>query len=253
MMTIHSFVDRFTELFSWLYYRHQWQEWELLTIAGVVLVPLLWVAKKQREERKLREYARPIRQSSPIIGIKLAAGRHSEVDVTDSKKRRLVFFAGKRNERTNTPEPSDTSDEKVRRLQREIIKRQQAEASLEQQLAELRADNKNLQSQINEGKKAEERLRQQTVKLLAANKRLQQGLTGEKQVEEHPKGKTLELLAADRLPRGGLGPRGQDSVVLAAPPKRPTDSRHANEPLDVQKLKAVAALAKQIQSRPRRA
>jgi hypothetical protein len=252
-MTIHSFVDRFTELFSWLYYKHQWQEWELLTIAGVVLVPLMWVAKKQREERKAREYARPIRQSSPIIGIKLAAGRDSQVDVTDSKKRRSVFFAGKRNEKANAPEPSDAPDEKVRQLQHEIIKRQQTEASLEQQLVELRAGNKDLQNQINESKKTEERLRQQTVKLLAANEKLQQGLTGEKQAEDDPKGQTLELLAADRLPRGGLGPRGQDNGVLADHPKGPTESRHANEPLDVQKLKAIAALARQIQSRPRRA
>lgn len=243
-MTIHSFVNRLTELFSWLYYRHPWQEWELLTIGVVVLVPLVWVAKKQRDERKAREYARPIRQSLPIIGIKLAASRHSQVDVTDSKKRRLTLFANKRNERTDAPEPSDTSDEKVRRLQHEIIKRQQTEARLEQQLAELKSDNKRLQSQINESKLTEKHLRQQTVKLLAVNKKLHQRLAREKHAREHAKGH--ELLAAERLYRGDLSPRRPDALADHRP-------RHTNEPLDVQKLEAIAALARQIQSRTRRA
>lgn len=248
-MTIHSFVDRFTELFSWLYYTHQWQEWELLTIAGVVLMPLMWVARKQRKERRAREYARPIRQSSPIIGIKLAAS--SQTGVTDSKKRRFAFFAGTRNQRTHALDTPDLSDEKVRRLQHEIIKREQTEAGLEQQLAELRADNKRLQKQINESKLAEEHLRQQMVRLQAAKKKLQHRLKKERKSEELVK--EPEFLAADKLYRGDLRPRRPDNGILTDQPKGGTDFRHTNDPLDVQKLEAIAALARRIQSRPRRA
>ena len=280
-MTIHSFVDRFAQLFSWLYYRHQWEKWELLTVTGAVLLLLLWVAKKQRNERKARTCARPIRQSPPIIGVKLAAGNHDRADVTDSKRHLWAFLSGKKNGETNATAQSMASNEKTRLLQHEIIKRQQTEAHLSQYLDELKAANDKLQSQINHGKKTEEHLRRRMAKLLAAGKKLRQELGRLEQVEEslrmqpdpaaavnqrfgdnltepmrarkHPKWLPLELLAASRLSRGDPNPRGRDGDMLTVNPKQPTDSRRANQPLDVEKLKAIAALARQIQSRPRRA
>lgn len=278
-MTIHSFVDRFTQLFSWLYYRHQWEEWELLAAAGVVLLPLLWVAKKQRDERKARTSAHSIRQSLPIIGVKLAAGDYGRADVTDSKRHRLAFLAGKKNGAMKAAEPSIASNGRTRLLQHEIIKRQQTEAYLEQKLDELKAVNEKLRTQINQGKKTEEHLRRRMAKLLAAGKKLRQelgrldqvketlrrqpdavaaqrfggNLTEPMQARKHPKWPPLELLSASRLSRGGPNPRERDEEMLAVNPKRPTDSRRANEPLDVEKLKAIAALARQIQRQPRHA
>jgi hypothetical protein len=62
-----------------------------------------------------------------------------------------------------------------------------------------------------------------------------------------------ELLAADKLYQSILTPTHPDNRILVDHPKRAANSKHTNDPLDVQKLQAIAALARQIQSRPRRA
>jgi len=277
-MTIHSFMDRFAQLFSWLYYRHQWEAWELLVAAGAVLLLLLGVAKKQRDERKARTCAHPIRQSPPIIGVKLAAGNHKRADVTDAKRQRLPFLAGKKSCEPNGTEPSMSSIAKTRLLQHETAKCQQTQAGLDQQLDELKAANEKLQNQINHGKKTEQRLRRRMARLLVAGKKMRQergrleraeeaiqrqpdpsaaqrfgsNPTGPMRARKHPAWSPLELLATNRLSRCRPNPQGQDEEMLAVNPNQPPGSRRANQPLDVEKLKAIAALARQIQSRPRR-
>lgn len=277
-MTLHSFVGRLTQLVSWLYYQHQWEEWELLAIASAALVPLLLIARQQRKESAGRIYTHHDGERSPIIGVKLADGKRGRSEITDSKKARLGYFARRRNKQDDATKQVHSSNEQIRQLQCEIAKCRQVEARLEQQLAELTAANEKLQHEISESKQTEERLQQQTIKLLAANKKLQEGLPHKRiegflkkqadsvpaankhprsndaedmQAEEHPRRQALELLATDKLPPDSLNPRDQDTGVLRENPKRPTDSRHTNEPLDVEKLKAIAALARQIQERPR--
>ncbi len=229
-MTLHSFVDRLTQLCSWLYYQHQWEEWELLAIGIAVLIPLLLIAIRQRKERAGRIYTHHDRERSPIIGVKLANGKHNPPEITDSKKVRSHSAARDKNKQDDVTKQVDSSNEQIRQLQYEIARHRQAEARLEQQLAELTAANEKLKHEINEVKQAEEHLQQQTVELLAANKELQEGRSGRKRVEGSVQGQTNSAPATD---------------------KHPTDSKHANEPLDVEKLKAIAALARQIQQRPR--
>ncbi len=279
-MTIHSFVDRFAQLFSWLYYRHQWEVWELLAATGAVLLLLLsWVAKKQRDDRKARAWEHAIRQSSPIIGVKLAAGNHHLADVTDAKRPRLPFLAWKKNGEPNETEPLMSAVANTRPPQHETIKCQRTQAGLDQQLDELKATNEKLQSQINHSKKTEQQLRRRMARLLVAGKKMRQergrleraeeaiqrqpnpsasqrfgsNSAGPMQARKHPAWSPLELLATNRLSRCRLHPQGQDEEMLAVNPNQPPGSRRANQPLDVEKLKAIAALAKQIQSRPRRA
>ncbi len=275
-MTLNSFVDRLTQLFSWLYYQYQWEEWELLAVAGVVLIPLLWIARRQRKERAGRIPPHQDRERPPIIGVKLVNGRHSQGEVTDSKKSRSGYLARDKNGQDGLTQEADDSREQIRQLQSEIAKHRQAESRLEQQLAELTATNAKLQHEIDEIKQTEERRRQQTTKLLATNRRLQQGPTRSKRVEEylpkqadsvpaanrHPMSngpedvqaeqdpRRHELLDADQLPPERLNRRDQDPGTPREHRKRSTDSRLANEPLDVEKLKAIAALARQIQERP---
>ncbi len=282
-MTIHSFMDRWAQLFSWLYYRHQWETWELLTVAGAVLLLLTWVARRLRNEReaRVRALAHPIQQNPPIIGARLAARSHSPVAVADPKRHRLAFLSGHKNGQTNATESSIAASANTGLLPQETTRGQQTDAYLQQRLDELKTTGEKLQSQNNQGKQIEERLRRRMAKLLAAGKKMRQeiskleqseellrkqasqaaavgqqfadGLAQAMQTRKQPKWSPLELLAPGRFSRGGDSPRGHGEEAFTIDPKRPTDSRRASEPLDVEKLKAIAALAKRIQGRPRRA
>jgi septal ring factor EnvC (AmiA/AmiB activator) len=278
-MTIHSFIDRLTQLISWLYYQHQWAEWEMLAIAVAALVPLLLIARQQRKEKLGRGYAHQLRERSPIIGVKLANGKDNRQDIADLKRGRLAFFHRKKDEERTTSSQLDRSSEQIKQLQDEITKRRQIEARLEQQLTELTAANERLQHETAESRQTEERLKQQTAELLATNEKLQHGLAKHKPVEdflkkqidrapaassprthdlttdtqtEHIEGQAADVPAAQQLPRDSLSRRGHEKGVLTENPKQPAHSRHTSEPLDVEKLKAIAALARKIQERPRR-
>ena len=277
-MTIHSLVDRFRQLFSWLWYRHQWTVWELLAVTGSILLLSLWVAKKRRDQRKARALTHLIRQSSSVIGTRLASRNHSPAAATDLKRPRLPFLTGRQNGQMSATEPATASNQTTGLLQHKILKRQQTEAYLQQQLDELKTANEKLQSQNSQCKEAEDRLRRRMARLLATGKKLRQKLERLERAEEtlwrepdavasqqfggslgevvrakkHPKWSPLELLAAHRLSRGGPNSRGHDGEMLPINSKRCIDSRRTKEPLDVEKLKAIAALAKQIQSQSRR-
>jgi len=229
-MTLHSFVNRLTQLCSWLYYQHLWEEWELLAIGIVVLVPLLLIARRQRKERAGRIYTHHHPERSPIIGVKLANGKHSPPEITDSKKARSHSVERGKIKQDGAIKQVDVSNEQIKQLQCEIARHRQTEARLEQQLAELTAANEKLRQEIDKVKQTEEHHQQQTVELPAVNKELQEERVGRKRVK---------------------GPIHNQTDSAPAADKQPTDSKHANEPLDVEKLKAIAALARQIQQRPR--
>lgn len=229
-MTLHSFVNRLTQLFSWLYYQHPWEEWELLAVGIAVLIPLFLIAIRQRKEKAGRLYSLHNRERSPIIGVKLANGKYPSSALTDTKKARSHSVARGKDKQDDVIKQADISTEQIRQLQCEIVRHQQAEARLEQQLAELTAANERLKHEINEFKLAEEHLQQQTAELLAVNKELQERRVGRKKIKGSDHDHTDSGSVADR---------------------HPMDSKHTNEPLDVEKLKAIAALAKQIQQRPR--
>jgi hypothetical protein len=223
-MTLHSFVGRLAQLFSWLYYQHQWKTWELLAIAGAALVPLLLLTRQERKERSGRICTHHDHGRSPTIGLKLAAGKRSRPEITDSKEAHLDYAArGKNKQQDDAPKQESNLSEQIRRLQREIAEYRQSEVDLKGQLAEL----------------------------TAANKTLQEGLAKCERLEEFLKRQADSTPAGDKLPPKGLSTPAQETSTLRDNPKHPTGSRHANEPLDVQRLRAIAALAKQIHGRPR--
>ena len=67
-MTIDSIISRLSQYSSWLYSRH-WEQWEILTIAGIALALILLVAIARL---KTRVQTRHIHQYTPVIGIRLA-------------------------------------------------------------------------------------------------------------------------------------------------------------------------------------
>jgi hypothetical protein len=222
-MTLHSFVDRLTQLFSWLYYQHQWQTWELLAIAGAALIPLLLVIRQERKERSRRICTHHNRERSPTIGLKLAAGKRGRPEITDSRRTHLDYAARARNKQDDASRQEGSLSEQIRRLQRELAEYRKTEARLKGQLAEL----------------------------TAANKTLQEGLAKPERLEEFLRRRTHSAPVRDKLPPKALSTPAQEAPTLRDNPKHPTGSRHANEPLDVQRLRAIAALAKQIHARPR--
>lgn len=279
-MTIHSLVGTFRQLFLWLCYRHQWTVWELLALSGGILLLLLLLrtAKKQRDERRVRMAAHLLQQNPPIIGIKLARGKRGMEDVANSKAHLLASFSGKKRG-TKSAIELPTAAATAQTPRREVMEHQQTDAHLfSRQLDELKTINEQLQNQISQSKRNEEHLRRRMARLLNTGKKLRQELgklertkevplrqpdtvtsqrfggtlTGLVHDKTHSKWSPLELLAAHRLSRGGPNPRGHDDAMPTANQERGINSRRANEPLDVEKLKAIAALARQIQGQSRR-
>ena len=67
-MTVEGIIDRLSGYFSWLYYR-QWERWELLAIAIVVLAVLILIV---RAHFKVAANAKRFRDRSPIVGVRMA-------------------------------------------------------------------------------------------------------------------------------------------------------------------------------------
>jgi len=258
-MTIHGLVDKLTQLFYRLCYSHQWQGWEVLTAAGaaVLLLVIIWTARKRRDEKRAATRVQMIHQSPSIIGARLAARSQSLADAADVKRRRLPFIAGRNGGQVCAAESAAALGRDAGLLQQQTATRQQTEASLQRQLDELQSINEKLQSQNNHCKQTEDRLRRRMAKLMAAGKKLRQQRCRPEQTEEtlrkQPRWSPLEILAPGRIYRNSRNAQGPGEETLTVDSHRTADSRRSREPLDVEKLKAIAALARRIQSRPRRA
>ena len=66
-MSIERLINRLTQYFTWLYYRH-WPTWELLTIALTVLLILLLVLRSHQKAKAKRRHEH---DHASIIGKKL--------------------------------------------------------------------------------------------------------------------------------------------------------------------------------------
>ena len=73
-MSIAHLINRLKQYFSLLYYR-RWEKWQLLTLALVALLPLLFLirAKQKRRVRKKHKH-----DYAPVIGKKLNHHNHEQ-------------------------------------------------------------------------------------------------------------------------------------------------------------------------------
>ncbi len=180
-MTVDRVVEELKQYWSWLYEQHlsklydrQWAQWELLTIAGVLsFLLLLKVRRRRRKAAAATAQTGCFARDPSIIGVRLAGGTGNgdghddsgQGGESDSLQRRP------RHRRQVIPsEESNWSDQSVRDLRREIIKRDQTEARLEREVSELRAANDQLEREV--------------AGLMAANERLLRQVTEGKQAEE---------------------------------------------------------------------
>ncbi|MHC4657805.1 MAG: PAS domain-containing protein [Planctomycetota bacterium] len=135
-------------------------------------------------------------------------------------------------------------------LQQQIAERRQADENLKQQVAELTDANEQLQQQIAGRGQAEENLEQQVAELTDANEQLQQQIAERKQLEEalrENNKQTKELKEQIEQIQRQISQHEQDEEILEEITGEAEQPRHLSEPLDAQKLKAIADLAKRLE------
>ncbi|MHC4116394.1 MAG: hypothetical protein ACYSWO_02690 [Planctomycetota bacterium] len=179
-MTIDRFLEELKQQWSWLYeqlsrfYDRQWAPWELLTIAAVILLLLVLQVRRRRRIAAAAIARVGCFASDPsIIGVRLTAGKRNgdggEQLQAGGETDCLIGHPGHRRRVDPTEEP-DRSDQSVRDLRREIVKRDQNQARLQREISELRVANDQLEREV--------------AGLMAANERLLRQFTEGKRVEE---------------------------------------------------------------------
>ena len=197
---MNSLVSKLRQFLSWLYYEHQWESWEILTIGLVVLSVLLLIIRRQRKRAIRRVYANQLPESSPVIGINLGGRKRSHHGIKDLKKNRLTFVPEKHeihNKSKETTEPSENLHEQIKQLQYEIIKRKQSEKHLNQRVANLTVDNEQLRREIAESRQVEQRPSREVAETPAADEKLQPEVAEKEQAKQDTRQEAAEMSAAD--------------------------------------------------------
>ncbi len=221
-MTVNNLIDKLIKYFSWLYFRH-WERWELLIIVLICLVLLLLIIWQQQKGTTKSVYVNQVRERSPIIGVKLADNR-SHLKIEDLKKDRSASLPKNHTKQKETKEQLEKLNEQIQQLQLEISKHKQIEVRLEQHVTELTAANEKLQHKAAVNNQVKQQARKQIGELTASKKQSIHRTNARKQSDRILREKTEKVRVSKEL---------------------------REQPLDVQKLKAIAELAKQIQRRPR--
>lgn len=203
-MTIGEFTEELKGHWSWLYeqylaqfyeqhlvrlYTREWAQWELLTIAGALSILLLLKIRRRRRRTAARiaRLARGTSAEPAMIDVRLAGGneyRRNGEDLHEHLARPMPELHREHHRWSRGMEIVELSDQPVRQLRREIIKRDQSEARLEREVAELTIANERLQREVAESMRAEERLERKFVELAAANERLQRHAASAGRVEQ---------------------------------------------------------------------
>lgn len=157
VMIVSSFTGILGQFVSRLLQR-QWAEWEIITIAVMVVFVLLWIIRQQRKRSFRNIYDNQFLESTPVIGTKLGSRKRRRHLIRDFKKAQL---AAAQQGHANQQEPTKRTDseklqEQIRQLQREIIKRKKSEVRLEEKVADLTSVNEKLQLELAGLKQAEQ-------------------------------------------------------------------------------------------------
>lgn len=267
-MTVNNLIYKLTKYFSWLYFRH-WERWELLIIVLISLVLLVLLIWQHRKGKTRNVYVNQIRERSPIIGVKLADNR-SHLKIEDLKKGRSAFSHKTSTKQKKTKEQLEKLNKQIQLLQLDISKHKKNEVRLEQQVTELMTANKKLQEKTVVNNQVKQSDKQPDA--VPASDEPQQKMSKHK-AEQYPKRQIIEIPAVDQQTQQEIVKSKKDRQYLTqktgelkSPSKKSKRSDVEPEvpewmlrektqqvgsskdlPLDVEKLKALAALAKQIQ------
>ncbi len=244
MTVIRSLLGGFVRFISWLCYEHQWTELELSAIAGVTVVLLLLVLIRLRKQPIKYIDSSQIHEATPIIGANLAEhNQHRQAN---------------RNLRSATPaQTSQTqerpknwkqmtrqfakSNEQLRRLQNELTKRRQSESYLEQKVAELKETNKRLNEQIARNEPTITQLNTQITDLTTTLEKLRDEISGHKQTKTSLEQQVAELRSEIEQAQAGMASTETGEKAFK--------SARLDEPLSIEELKKVSALAKRVTGR----
>ena len=251
-MTVNNLIYKLAKYFSWLYFRH-WERWELLIIVLISLALLLFIIWQQRKATTRRVYVNQVRDRSPIIGVKLADNR-SRHEIENLKKDGSASFPKKYAKLKKTKEQLHKLNEQVQQLQYEINKHKKTEVRLQNQVKELKAANEKLRQNTAVSNRVEQSKKQQP----------KQSIIEVPGVKEHPENKSVksntvkkrvrqqlgDLKAAQKPSKSKISRQKQPGRIVREKTEQVKVSRELREqPLDVDKLKAMAELAKRIQKR----
>ena len=207
-MILCGFIDKPYLLASWIFQR-QWAEWEIITIAVIVVFVVLWIMKGQRKRAYRNIYENQFLESTPVIGTKLGTRKQRRRLVRNYKKTQT---AAVKHDHTSQQKPTKRTEkeklqEQIRQLQREIIKH----------------------------KKSEVRLEEKVVYLTSVNEKLQHELAGLKQAEQ-----PAEI-------KDEVGPASEEQLKPEIPEESKTEQSAAQEPATEEKEQPVIAESGQIQ------
>jgi hypothetical protein len=272
-MTVSNFTDKLIKYFSWLYFRH-WERWELLLIVLICLILLVLIIWQQRKGTTKSVYVNQVRERSPIIGVKLADNK-SRLKIEDLKQDSPDSFHKRHSKQRKTKEQLEKLNEQIQQLQLEIGKHKQIEVRLERQVTELRAANEKLQNKAVVNNQTRQSDKLQPAETPPSDDKHKQKITEYKQAEQQPKqiievsavkekpqhesaeSSTVkqqigELTASKKQSKRRASARKQSGRIIREKTEKDRVPKELREqPLDVQKLKAMAELARQIQGRPR--
>lgn len=255
-MTIDSFIRRLDHTFSWLYYKHQWAEWELLVIAIIAMFLLLLILKRQKNAGLRNTNSDQTSQRSPIIGIKLADHHHNRQVIEDVKERHsdLIAQFNGRKKRKVVAKHIENLNGQIRQLHSAINKYKEMEDCFIEKITELTADNEKLRDEVEKYKQQElrenEPIATEIDREQAASQPQQIVEPVKLEVMDSPSTEGYAYKTSQHLQRMVME-KHQDDKTSEEEIEQPKRSRRDDEPLDIQKLKAIAALARQIQGHPR--
>jgi len=254
-MTFNNFIDKLIKFFSLLYFR-QWERWELLVIVLICLVLLLLIIWQQRKSTTKSVYVNQVRERSPIIGVKLADNR-SHLRIEDVKQARSTPLSKKEVKQIKTKEQLTKLNKQVQQLQYEIDKHKQTEASLKHQVIALTTELTTVNEQLRQNpvisNQAVQKPKQQIVEVSTGKEQPPHEPAENSTIRQQAKQQAGKSKAAQKSYYRRIKTRIQPDRYIRENTKQAKMPKEIKEePLDVQKLKSIAELAKKIQNRSRK-
>jgi len=244
MTFIRSLLGGFVQFISWLCYEHQWTELELSAIAGVTVILLLLVLIRLRKRPVRHIDSTQIHDATPIIGANLAEynlrRQASRNKISDFPIHTSQVQEKAKNWKQMTRQFAK-SNEQIRRLQHELAKRKQSELFLEKKVAELRETNKRLNDQIAKSEHTTIPFQAQIAELATTIEKLRDEISEYKHIKISLEQQLAELRSEPEQVQSGKASTETSETA--------SKSTRLDEPLSIEELKRVSALAKRVTGR----
>ena len=200
-------------------------------------------------------YVNQVRERSPIIGVKLADNR-SHLRIEDLKQSRSATLSKKHAKQIKTKEQLEKLNQHVQQLQYEISKHKQTEEHLKLQVTELTTELKTANEQLRQNtgvsNQTEQKPKQQIVEVPAVKEQTSAEHAESSTVKQQAKQQAGESKAAKKSYNRRINVRKQPDRLIREKTEQVKLSKELrDQPLNVEKLKAMAELAKQIKGRSR--